>query len=116
MQRPRCSAKLPKICGCTSPITRLVSMRMCAAGACAATHGLDTTQNSAAQRALLDGIINLRSGLIEQQRREFSQVAAPCLPLVRGARRFIVYGLDSRFIEPLVKGLDAGGHPLRFRG
>src|ERR1017187_9592355 len=116
MQRPRCSAKLPKMCGCTSPITRLVSMRMCAAGACAAIQGLDSQQNSAAQRTFLDDIVNLRSGLIEQQRSEFLQVAAPGLPLVRRARRFIVYGLDARPIEPLVKGLDGGGHPLGFRG
>src|ERR1039458_700537 len=102
------------MCGCTSPITRLVSMRMCAAGACAAIHGLARRHNSTAQRAFLDGIINLRIGLMEQQRSEFFQVAAPGLPLVRRARRFIVYGLDARLIESLVKGLDAGGHPLRF--
>jgi hypothetical protein len=78
---------------------------MCAAGACAVIHRLDSRQNSAAQRALLDDIIiNLRSGLIEQQRSEFFQVAAPGLPLVRRARRLIVYGLDAGFIEPLVKG------------
>ena len=47
--------------------------------------------------ALARGRGRLAPGL-EQPRREILQIAAPCLPLVRSARRFIKYMPDFRFV------------------